>query len=88
MLLLDQAGDVDNALNAARALAVAKAHPNRNRAMDALRETAKLALASNKTTEVGKIWDAIPDDSDLNPDAACAAADFFPWRQADFEHAA
>ena len=77
----------DNALKAAMALASAKSHPAKNRATDALTETAKLAIASGKSDAVAKLWDAIPAKSDLNPDAACDAADFFLWQRADFEHA-
>ncbi len=86
-LLLARAGDADGALAAAMALAAAKTHPNRTHSIEALAETAKLALGSNKTQEVAAMWDAVPVDSDINPDAACAAGDFFLWRMADFDHA-
>src|SRR5207247_3523976 len=87
VLLLARAGDVENALIAAGTLAGAKAHPSKSHAIAALVETNKLAFASGKTDELAKMWDAVPDDSDINPDAACEAADFFLWCQGDFDHA-
>ena len=88
VILLLAAGDADSAGGRGDgALAAAKTHPNRTHSIEALAETAKLALGSNKTQEVAAMWDAVPVDSDINPDAAPRAGDFFLWRMADFDHA-
>jgi hypothetical protein len=87
VLLLARAGDVENALVAATTLAGAQAHPSKSHAINALVETNKLAFASGKAGELAKMWDAVPVESDINPDAACQAADFLLWCQGDFDHA-
>ncbi len=84
--MLVRAGDVDGALLAAKVLAGAKVHPDKTHAIAALAETVKLALGANKTQEVAALFDAVPVDSDINPDAACQAADFLLWRMGDFDH--
>ena len=87
VLLLVRAGDADNALVAASALARATTHPNKSRALDALRETQQLALSAGKLSDVAKMWNELPDHSDLNPEAICDKADFLLWREGNFDAA-
>jgi predicted negative regulator of RcsB-dependent stress response len=87
VLLLVQSEDAENALRAARALAIGKNHTSRSSAFDSLKAVEKLALTSKRADDLAKLWDSVPTDSDLNPTIACEAADFFLWQQADFDHA-
>jgi PKD repeat protein len=69
---------------AAMQMARLKRHARSGAALDILHEVAGDLKGATKLEAAVKLWQSVPPDSDLQPNAAAEAADLLIWRLADF----
>jgi hypothetical protein len=86
-MLFQRAGQIDPMLAAAVRLAAISHHELPQVAFDALEESTRLGISSGRESEVVKIWQSVPPDSDLHARASTEMARLLLWRMGDFDTA-
>jgi PKD repeat protein len=82
-----QARQDDLMLSAAGQMASRSHHANRDECLSTLRRLTTDLEIAGKTDAAIQLWSNVPNDSDLQPAAACALANQLIWTQADFSKA-
>lgn len=84
VLLHLRAGNLDAAIAAAKAMALAPKGGDRPLAMKALGELTDVAIEQKAAGRLREVYDAIPKDSDLQPQASIAFAGVLMYQQGQF----
>jgi hypothetical protein len=87
VLLHQRSLKIDLALAATMRMAATPAGYDRAAGLEALRDATRDALAANRVETILKIWDSIPPDSTMQPEASKDYAQLLVWQAADFDKA-
>jgi PKD repeat protein len=86
-ILHEHAGAVGPGMAVAARLASLPSHRDAGEAMSALQTVTRLALGDGRADAVEKLWQSVPEKSDLQPRAREQLAQILLWRSADFDGA-